>query len=91
MTAFVRRPKGEKGRSRLAPPSKSAPLPWHAACTPIVACGLKCYHPSGYDHPVLSYEIFYLYILCASVTLNFDLFSPKLGHVKGELALQMVT
>jgi len=44
---------------------------------------LKCYHPiwRRCDRSVLSYGTFWLCTLCASVTLTFDLFSPKLGHV----------
>jgi len=35
------------------------------------------------DRPSWSYDIFYLYTLCARVTLTLFLFSPKLGHVTG--------
>jgi len=60
-------------------------LQWHSFCTQIVAGGLKRYVTtqvlSWYDHPVLSYGLFYMYILGATVNLTFDLFLPKLGHV----------
>jgi len=74
----------------FSPVSRQPALTWQAVCTQFFLCADQMLAPSvksmkRIQSPILSYGKFQLYTLCGTVTLTFDLISPKLGHVTGIL------